>query len=105
MGYFNGHIALNWIFTICSAPNFECKRTYFTITSVSNDISNLNACICSHNAADSWDIFFFQAQIKRRNLPTPQIALPPFPSCSPFSEAVLVQAQVFQQANFAVPRS
>lgn len=77
MDYFNGHIALNWIFTICSAPNFECKRTYFTITSVSNDISNLNACICSHNAADSWDIFFFQAQIKGRNLLTLQIALPP----------------------------
>lgn len=34
----------------------NAKRTYFTITSVSNDISNLNACICSHNAGDSWDI-------------------------------------------------
>lgn len=35
----------------------NAKRTYFTITSVSNDISNLNACICSHNAVDSWDVF------------------------------------------------
>lgn len=28
-GYFNGHIALNWAFTICSVPNFECKKNIF----------------------------------------------------------------------------
>jgi hypothetical protein len=56
MGYFNGHIALNWAFTICSVPNFECKRNIFH-NYICNDISNLNACICSHNAVDSWDFF------------------------------------------------